>query len=155
MTDIVAELLDFTTRDHDRGCTGREYVCSCGYDNEIEAAVKKAAAEIELLRLSLSETEDNTLLSYLADIRQKSGVGIKPMLSELADAIATALSEARATGRREGMEEAARYHENVVTRIRNDQDNYKGNSMRPTYKRASNIHEYSAAAIRAAMEKAE
>ena len=65
------------------------------------------------------------------------------------------LSEARATGRREGMQEAAQYHEDAVTRIRNDPDAYKGDYMRPTYKRASNIHEYSAAAIRAAMEKAE
>ena len=88
MTDIVDELLDFTTRDHERGCTGREYVCSCGYDNEIEAAVKKAAAEIERLRLSLSE--------------------------------------ARATGRREGMEVSARI--------------------------AALHNKYAAAAIRAAME---
>lgn len=54
MTDIVDELLDFTTRDHERGCTGREYVCSCGYDQDIEAAVKKAAYEIERLRVVLS-----------------------------------------------------------------------------------------------------
>jgi len=54
MTDIVKELLDFTTRDHERGCTGREYVCSCGYDQDIEAAVKKAAYEIERLRVVLS-----------------------------------------------------------------------------------------------------
>lgn len=47
---------------------------------------------------------DFALLSYLADIRQKSGVGMKPMLSELADAIAAKIYTARA----EGMEEAAR-----------------------------------------------
>ena len=63
-----------------------------------------AADEIDRLRLALSETEDNTLLGYIADIRQKSGVGMKPMLSELADAIAAALATAHA----DGMEEAAR-----------------------------------------------
>lgn len=51
---------------------------------------------------------DFALLSYIADIRQKSGVGMKPMLSELADAIAAALTTARANGRADGMEEAAR-----------------------------------------------
>ena len=106
MTDIVAELLDFTTRDHERGCTGREYVCSCGYDQDIEDAVKKAAAEIEHLRLSLSE--------------------------------------ARATGRREGMEEAAKIADDMPILRQVTEKHVRGNKPKDV-----------AAAIRAAMEKAE
>lgn len=109
MTDIVTELLDFTTRDHERGCTGREYVCSCGYDNEIEAAVKKASAEIEHLRLSLSE--------------------------------------ARATGRREGISEAADILLSKAAGLRANEN--------PTSTAMAMIFEEQAAAIRAAMEKEE
>lgn len=46
------------------------------------------------------------LIGIIADIRQKSGVGAKPMLGELADAI-----EARiAAAEREGMRRAVQYH---------------------------------------------
>lgn len=55
MTDIATELLSFTTRDHERGCAGREYVCSCGYDNELEAAVKRAVEEIGRLTAAVAE----------------------------------------------------------------------------------------------------
>jgi hypothetical protein len=71
----------------------------------------------------------------------------------LAAHIDAALSEARATGRREGLSEAARYHEEVVMQIRYDPDSYKNGKMRPSCKRSSDLHERSAAAIRAAMEK--
>ncbi len=56
---------------------------------------EEAADEITRLRRELSETEDNTLLVHLAYIRQKSGVGMKPMISELADAIAEKIADAR------------------------------------------------------------
>ena len=109
MTDIVEELLDFTTRDHERGCTGREYVCSCGYDNDIEAAVKKAAGEIARLRLSLSE--------------------------------------ARATGRREGLSEAAKIAEQPIK--------YTFPDGSPAVTRPRPDGTTIAAAIRAALEKEE
>lgn len=56
MSNIATELLSFITRDHERGCAGREYVCSCGYDAELEAAVKRAAEEIVRLTAALTET---------------------------------------------------------------------------------------------------
>lgn len=56
-----------------------------------------AALEVEAagLREQLAGSDENTLLRHLAEIRQKSGVGMKPMLSELADAIADRIAEAR------------------------------------------------------------
>lgn len=105
------------------------------------------ADRLDAIALALSETEDNTLLSYLADIRQKSGVGIKPMLSELADTIATALSEARATGRREGLSEAAEILLAKAEELRANEN--------PTSTAMAMIFEEQATAIRAAMEKEE
>lgn len=40
-------------------------------------------------------TQESILLSVIADIRQKTGVGDKPMLSELADAVRAELAAAR------------------------------------------------------------
>lgn len=36
--------------DHKRGCQGREYVCTCGYDDKIIAITNEAAEAIENLR---------------------------------------------------------------------------------------------------------
>lgn len=52
---------------------------------------------------------------------------------------------ALASARNDALEEVARYHDDAVTRIRNNQANYKNGRMLPTAKRASNIHEASAA----------
>lgn len=61
----------------------------------------------------MNENQDTTyLLFVLSDIRKKSGVGAKPMLSELADAIAEKLDavfcviEVLCEQERRGMEEA-------------------------------------------------
>lgn len=54
-----------------------------------------AGEQLEECRQQLDGTDENTLLRHLAYIRQKSGVGMKPMLSELADAIADRIAEAR------------------------------------------------------------
>lgn len=65
MPDIAAELLSFTTRDHERGCAGREYVCSCGYDTGLEAAVKRAADLITTLTAAIAD--DNKEMRRLND----------------------------------------------------------------------------------------
>jgi hypothetical protein len=48
--------------DHGRGCEGRNYVCTCGYDDAIEA--RATAAEAENTRLREIVTE---LLRYVPD----------------------------------------------------------------------------------------
>lgn len=56
--------------------------------------IERLQAENAALRQQL-EGNGTTLYAVIADIRQKSGVGVKPMLSELADAIADRIAEAR------------------------------------------------------------
>lgn len=43
---------DILARDHARGCAGREYACTCGYDDEKDA-------EIERLRAALAVAEND------------------------------------------------------------------------------------------------
>lgn len=67
--------------------------CDALLDAVIEREELKA--ENATLRQQLAGSDENALLRHLADIRQKSGVGMKPMLPELADAIADRIAEAR------------------------------------------------------------
>jgi len=53
MNDIVERLRIYATDDHERGCQGRCYDCSCGYDDKRDPLLKEAADEIERLRLLL------------------------------------------------------------------------------------------------------
>lgn len=49
MTRTPADLRDIFCADHQRGCQGREYTCSCDYDRKKDELVTKAADEIERL----------------------------------------------------------------------------------------------------------
>jgi hypothetical protein len=53
--DIVERLRNKVTSDHKRGCQGREYGCSCGYDDTKDALMELAAAEILNLRADITE----------------------------------------------------------------------------------------------------
>lgn len=139
--------------DHERGCEGRSYTCTCGYDAERDAALTALREECERLKREV-------------DIwRAKSGgIAVQPVLDSLANAEARAtaaeteaatLRAALASARNEALEEVARYHDDAVMQIRHDPGSYKDGRMRPSAKRASNIHEASAAAIRKLKEKAE
>jgi len=50
--DIVTpdKLRAMVTSDHKRGCQGREYGCSCGYDDDKDAMIERAAVALEQLR---------------------------------------------------------------------------------------------------------
>lgn len=67
----------------------------------------------------------------------------------------TRLRAENAAIRGKAIEEAARYHEDAVALIRHDPCSYKNGRMRPTSRRASDVHEASAAVIRKLKEKAE
>ena len=57
MSDLTERLRVITaTDDHDRGCQGREYSCTCGYDARVEALALEAATTLETL------TEENARL---------------------------------------------------------------------------------------------
>ena len=47
MSDIVKRILDYAKDDHERGCRGREYDCSCGYDDKRDPLLVEAAKTIE------------------------------------------------------------------------------------------------------------
>ena len=50
MSDLVARLNDiWRDGDHDRGCQGRSYSCTCGYDEQTIATAKEAATELQRL----------------------------------------------------------------------------------------------------------
>lgn len=47
MTNIVERLREYVGDDHERGCQGRYYDCSCGFDGKRDPLLEEAAAEIE------------------------------------------------------------------------------------------------------------
>lgn len=63
--------------------------------DRLQRLFTQAGEQLDECRKELAGSDENTLLRHLAYIRQKSGVGMKPMLSELADAIAERIAEAR------------------------------------------------------------
>lgn len=50
MSDIVERMLDYAKDDHERGCNGRYYDCSCGYDAKRDPLMVEAAKTIASLR---------------------------------------------------------------------------------------------------------
>jgi hypothetical protein len=53
MSDIVERLRSYASDDHERLCQGREYSCTCGYDEKRDPLLAEAAAEIKRLRAAL------------------------------------------------------------------------------------------------------
>jgi hypothetical protein len=49
MSDLVERLNRIWREDHDRGCQGREYTCTCGFDENAFKTAKEAVDEIERL----------------------------------------------------------------------------------------------------------
>lgn len=48
--------------DHARGCQGREYVCDCGHDNDVDDLIRTASAFVEeLRRMGYGETSERAL----------------------------------------------------------------------------------------------
>lgn len=94
MTDITERLLNISRGDHERGCTGREYTCSCEYDNENWKTAEQAVTEIKTLRSSLKEIrEENDRLKGERDEAQSDHL---KALAELAEAKATCEAMAKA-----------------------------------------------------------
>jgi hypothetical protein len=60
MTDIVERLRSYASDDHERLCQGREYSCTCGYDEKRDPLLAEAAAKIERLRAALEDVLSHT-----------------------------------------------------------------------------------------------
>lgn len=66
MSDLIERLQGIAgTSDHERGCAGREYSCSCGFDDLVEELCDKAqstlrtqSATITTLQAELAEARD-------------------------------------------------------------------------------------------------
>ena len=75
MSDLVERLRGYASDDHERGCQGRYYDCSCGYDDKRDPLMNQAAARIEqleaalrdLLRLVEEDPEEDDPSPYLFD----------------------------------------------------------------------------------------
>lgn len=52
-SDLVERLRAYALDDHERGCKGREYDCSCGYDAKRDPLLEEAAARIEQLEAEI------------------------------------------------------------------------------------------------------
>lgn len=46
--------------DHERGCQGREYTCTCGYDADRDALIKKLVKALERIASVCSDRSEKT-----------------------------------------------------------------------------------------------
>lgn len=54
-SDLPKRLREYSRDDHERGCQGRNYDCTCGYDDKRDPLLEEAAARIEQLEKALRE----------------------------------------------------------------------------------------------------
>ncbi len=57
MSDLVERLRAYASDDHERGCQGRYYDCSCGYDGKRDPLLEEAADRIAQLEAALREID--------------------------------------------------------------------------------------------------
>jgi hypothetical protein len=74
MTDIIERLRGYARDDHERGCNGRYYDCSCGYDKKRDPLLIEAADEIERLRAALELWHLATKINVTMEGPQYMGV---------------------------------------------------------------------------------
>jgi hypothetical protein len=81
MTDIVERLRSYASDDHERLCQGREYSCTCGYDEKRDPLLAEAAAKIERLNRELDDVWD--ALAIQREDNVSFGDAFKRMTSEI------------------------------------------------------------------------
>lgn len=67
MSATVDELRAISGADHSRGCEGRQYACSCGYDHRVETALTEAADTIA----DLQAIANSHSLSLTAELERR------------------------------------------------------------------------------------
>jgi hypothetical protein len=55
--DLIERLKEGTHGDHDRGCEGRQYSCTCGFDQRVWDAGTEAASRLAALQQRVEELE--------------------------------------------------------------------------------------------------
>ena len=69
MSDLIERLQGIAgTSDHERGCAGREYSCSCGFDDLVEELCDKAQSTLRTQSATIT-----TLQAELAEAREVPG----------------------------------------------------------------------------------
>lgn len=68
MGDIVERLREYASDDHERGCQGRYYDCSCGYDGKRDPLLETAAARIAQLEAALREIIADSFSVYAIEV---------------------------------------------------------------------------------------
>jgi hypothetical protein len=81
MTDIVERLRSYASDDHERLCQGREYSCTCGYDEKRDPLLAEAAAKIERLNRELDDVWD--ALAIQREDNGSFGDAFKRMTAEI------------------------------------------------------------------------
>ncbi len=73
MSDIVERLRGYANDDHERGCQGRYYECSCGYDDKRDPLLTDAADDITRLKAEVDRlraggcARDQSTTQYCAE----------------------------------------------------------------------------------------
>lgn len=93
---LVEKLREMVRTDHLRGCEGREYECSCGHIDRQDQLMDQAADALTALQARAEDAErrveemeqaDSRWVIRFSEVREASGIGYAPMLSEVPAAI--------------------------------------------------------------------
>ena len=76
MIDLVERLRGYASDDHERGCQGRYYDCSCGYDGKRDPLIEEAADRIEQLEAALRDIIQDSYSLYAISVA-RAALGIK------------------------------------------------------------------------------
>lgn len=73
LIELIERLKEASEGDHARGCDGRQYSCSCGYDDRIFQAAADAATYLSALSVAPKADRDTTIAALqeeLARVRE-------------------------------------------------------------------------------------
>lgn len=76
---------------HARGCAGREYACTCGYDNAMEAEIRRLRREVVTVRReALTDARNAVIAEYLSeDSEDPTDVSYDHAITDCSNAIRT------------------------------------------------------------------
>ena len=114
MSDIVERLLDYAKDDHERGCNGRQYDCSCGYDEKRDPLMVEAAKTIESLRSEVTQWVRHAKTAIWSDSEECK------LLTVDNERLRAAADAAHAVGFREGSAHMHKAQGDTIATLRAD-----------------------------------
>ena len=79
--------------DHERGCSGREYTCTCGHDDTITDTIEAQAAEIKRLREALAHLANT--INIVGSHYHRAQVAIDDLVLDVKKSARAALRETK------------------------------------------------------------